>query len=196
MRHGRRIGGAGPQTRIAPAAPLAGSAACRKAPGMGVSGFFAYKADQSRIQPTEGAYAPTPPQLRVLRPGSAAGRHRGRDLQLRMHVLRDLRRDRPVRQMPELRRRVRGEAHSSGAPVVEVSRLEHAGGQGRWLCGRCLTLLLAIAPGRTTGTPTPSTWPPVRDAIFCASPARSSLRRQCLDAPPPSRLPERSPCTV
>src|ERR1700758_364248 len=66
-------------------------------------------------------------QLRILRPGPASRLHRSADLQLRMHVLRRLRRGHPAQRMSELRRRLRTATHSTidavaaGSVTVEAA---------------------------------------------------------------------------
>ena len=63
------------------------------------------------IQPRRGGDgAATPAELRILRQGPAAGRNGRADLQLRVHVLRGLRRDQAAQCLPELRRRFRAAA--------------------------------------------------------------------------------------
>ena len=58
--------------------------------------------------------AATQAQLRILRQKSSAARDRRPHLQLRVHVLRPLRRDGALRRLSELRRRIRAAAHPTG----------------------------------------------------------------------------------
>jgi hypothetical protein len=65
----------------------------------------------------------------MLQQGSAAGGHRCRDLQLRMHLLPGLRGDNSRWALPELRRRVGGSSHPPGRETSEVSSIHRARGE-------------------------------------------------------------------
>src|SRR3954467_9643141 len=63
----------------------------------------------------------TSAELRVLRQGPAAGCYRSADLQLRVHVLRRLRRNQATQCLPQLRRRLRASADPPGNRVAARS---------------------------------------------------------------------------
>src|SRR5690606_11431297 len=81
-------------------------------------------------------------ELRALRPGPATGVHGGADLQLRVHLLRRLRRAAAAQRLPELRRR----------PGASARTAEGDAGEASGLAGACRQAADVRAPGRAAGT--------------------------------------------
>src|SRR5262245_3203240 len=74
----------------------------------------------------------------MLRQGSASGLDGGRDLHVRMHFLSRMRERHPEGPLPELRWRARRASAPTGSTAGQVSTVDAAGVEARWVRGQSL----------------------------------------------------------